>query len=151
MRISSIISLLLLLPLFLGGCGASNPESEEGAWLGEGKFSAHGRALDVKAQMELLSDGTYRFFVMEPPILMMGGMETGEWVREGQRLDLVPTEDQVSEGGGVLGSVPKTFRSKTMTIEEDNAAIVFKDGPMSMRFTPNPGVTKKLRESSEVQ
>lgn len=146
-------ALLIILAVTLtsgcGGPGSRGQPSEEGAWLGEGTFHAAVGTEKVTAQLEILSDGTYRFLMLEPRVLMMMGVETGEWSRTDELLNLTPSGDQTG-GGGLFSQVPKDFRPKTLIIEPDNAAFLLKDEEMDMRFLPNPEATMQLRERGEV-
>lgn len=145
---------ILLTVLLLTGCsdpGRIVGPQGEGAWLGEGTFQAGPGSLEVKGQLELLSDGTYRFLVLEPPLLMALGVESGTWTRTDHQLDLTPTKDQTGSGIAAIAEVPKTFRPKSLTIEKGNAAMNLHDGPMNLRFVPNAEATKKLREQGEVE
>lgn len=160
--------LIALGIVFTGGCtnatdsreasadgpaiSAPTVASAHGAWLGEGAFTAPEGTQEIKAQLELLQDGTYRFMVIEPRALMMVvGLEKGKWKLEGESLDLAPFPDQTSEGTGKLGalnSAPKNFRPKTLSVDGD--AFVLKDAQMNLRFSPNLKATEKLREVGDI-
>lgn len=152
MRIPFISASALIL-LLSAGCGDSGVGGEsgiEGAWLGEGTFHADAGTQDMKAQLEILSDGTYRFMVIEPRVLMLMGAEEGDWTRADRQLDLTPTNNDSGGGGGLLARAPRNFQPKSLTIGEDNDALVLLDDKMEMRFEPNAEATKKLRQGGEV-
>lgn len=154
MRLAILSALIFLVSTAAIGCGERGADprtSLDGAWLGEGTFHASAGEQGVKAQLELLSDGTYRFLIIEPRVLMLAGMEKGKWTVKGQQLDLAPEPAQTSEGGGILSQAPRDFRPKTLTIESDMSALLLDDSKMDLRFTPNEEATKKLREKGDVE
>lgn len=135
----------------------SGPPQLEGAWLGQGEFSASAGSKTMKAQLEILSDGSYRFLILEPRVLMMAGVEKGDWVREGNRLTLTPVKEKEKEdksNKSVFETLRKTspveLRVKQLTIADDLSALVLSDGPMELEFAPNEEATRKLIESGEV-
>ncbi len=129
-----------------------------GAWLGEGTFSTRAGAADIQAQLEILSDGSYRFLIIKPTVLAMTGMETGSWTLDADQLILQPTAEQADpeadEKGSVLQQIrrasPAKLRIKSLQVTADFSVLELSDGPMQVTFLPNDEVTKKLIESGEV-
>ncbi len=146
LRTGLFAPLFILSALFLSGCSERTLLQ---AWLGEGEFTIRGRSLDVKAQLEILEDGTYRYLILEPGIIAMMGMETGTWQENGSDLDLSPNQGS-TEAGGILGSTPRDFNPKTLSIEGNYSRLILDDGAMQITFKPNPEATKKLRANGEV-
>jgi len=152
--------------LLTAGCdGMSSPAlptTLEGAWLGEGQFNTRAGSMDVKAQLELLSDGTYRYLILEPGVLAMMGDERGRWSRQGQTLTLTPgsaaappqtptatPNDSVVERLRQSGAAsPRP--AKQLEIAGDLSDLRFDDGKLEITFTPNPAATAKLQAAGEV-
>ena len=144
--------------LCLASCGkSSGPPRLEGAWLGEGEFSVSAGSKGVKAQLEILSDGTYRFLILEPRILMMAGVEKGNWSRDGELLTLTPVNEK-KEGDDSKKSVletlrkssPEKLRVKKLIIADDLSSLTLSDGPLALQFTPNEEATQRLEEAGDV-
>lgn len=168
MNHSKILPIFLSLGIFItAGCNKSETPATEvseatvatvtqsaaspnhGAWLGEGTFRAQQGTQQVKAQLELLAGGTYRFMVIEPRVLMMVvGLEKGNWQRTDELLNLNPFPDQSNSNGGVFNKAPKNFRPKSLTIDGDT--FLLQDDQMNLRFTPNPKATEKLAKRGEI-
>ncbi|MEX0653712.1 MAG: hypothetical protein WD534_06485 [Phycisphaeraceae bacterium] len=149
--------LTLLLAGLLIGCDRSPapPTTLEGAWLGEGEFRVSRGSQEVTAQLELLSDGSYRFLVLEPSIMALTGTERGVWSREGQTLTLTPGIPERDPGGSVFQQLrddsPDADRPpKTLVIAVDLADLQFDDGPMHLTFRPNPEATASLQAAGDV-
>lgn len=161
--------LLVMCALITGGCSESETSSvkasentatsstatvspDHGAWLGVGTFRATEGTQQIKAQLELLANGTYRFMVIEPRVLMLlVGLEKGKWQRTGKQLNLNPFPDQTSKDTGkpgILNKAPKNFRPKSLSIQGDT--FLLKDEQMDLQFEPNPKATEKLRKSGEI-
>jgi hypothetical protein len=154
----ALVGLLLLLTGCDGGLGSSLPTTLEGAWLGEGQYSTRAGSMDVKAQLELLSDGTYRFLILEPGVLAMMGGEQGQWSRQGQTLTLTPAppktpsatpDDSVFEQLR-QSSAASPRPPKQLTVAGNLADLRLDEGKLAITFTPNPDATAKLRASGEV-
>jgi hypothetical protein len=157
-----------VLAVTLAGCEnfSSTPKTLEGAWMGEGAFHSRMGQMDVKAQLELLSDGTYRYLILEPGILTMTGPENGDWQREDQTLTLTPVVERPdppaeSEDGGeesgksALQGLQKGFAAserpqKTLTIADNLSKLEMRDGKIRLTFKPNPEATAKLISAGEV-
>lgn len=167
--------LVLLLGIGLCGCGGGSavPATLEGAWLGKGLFHADAGDAEVTAQLELLSDGTYRYLILKPAILALTGLEEGTWHREGQSLTLIPGSAAVEEPGDSaeeeietnadgkpkLSSVFQKLRQtnsqepqppRTLTIAEDLSHLTFDDGKLELTYTYNVKATANLRERGDV-
>ncbi|MEX0887197.1 MAG: hypothetical protein WD009_12250 [Phycisphaeraceae bacterium] len=146
------------------GAWSSAPTTLEGAWLGEGTFHTRAGDADVTIQLELLSDGSYRYLILEPALLAMTGMETGTWARDADRLILTPTPapaidpadaDADAEAGGVFealrrGSPQADRPDRTLTIADDLADLRFSSGRFNITFTPNREATAALRDAGDV-
>ncbi len=153
------LSLCLVFALmFLSSYGKRGGSPQlEGAWKGEGTFSASAGSMDAKAQLEILSDGTYRFLILEPKLLMLAGKEKGKWSREGVLLTLSPVNGKAEEDDArksvletLRESSPENLRVKQLTLADDLSSMNLSDGPMSLEFTPNAEATRKLEEAGEV-
>ncbi len=158
--------LAIALAAMLTGCDgsvSSPPTRLEGAWLGAGIFRAGAGNADVTAQLELLSDGTYRMLILKPAILAMTGPETGAWSRDGQTLTLTPgaapatateAEDEAHASAGVFQKLRSGSsaggRTKTLTIAGNLSDLRLVDGPLELTFTPNPDATAKLQAAGDV-
>lgn len=154
---------IVFILLGFSSCGKrGGPPRLEGAWLGEGTFSVSAGSKDVKAQLEILPDGSYRFLFLEPGILMMSGMEQGVWTREGEVLTLTPgdgkSDEETAEEEGVKDGVfetlrkspPKNLRVKQLKIGDDLGSMTMSDGPLELEFTPNPEATRKLEQAGDL-
>lgn len=151
---------VLLVAMLIGGCGdepgsKAAPENLVGHWAGEGKFSARAGSMDVKAQLELNADQTYRMLILEPGILALTGPETGEWSRSGSAVTLTPTRPPKSDhadttvgpiqpGDSVLGKLressdPEDMPVKQLTLADDRTTLKLNDGKLSITF----GYTQK--------
>ena len=146
---------LILFVVCLTSC--SEPSQLEGAWLGEGTFSVSAGSKKVKAQLEILSDGTYRFLILEPRILMITGMEKGTWSREGALLTLSPVNEKMKRDdskksvfSNLRKSSPAKLRVKQLTLVDGLSSMTLSDGPLELKFTPNVKATRKLEEAGEV-
>ncbi|MCC5877943.1 MAG: hypothetical protein JJU11_17130 [Candidatus Sumerlaeia bacterium] len=153
------IIVFLALSLLGQGCSQGNegPGTLHGAWLGEGVFSSPYGQMDVKAQLELLGDNSYRFLVLEPPVLMMAGVEKGDWIFDGDSLELNPQEEPGEEVGDqsasplqVLRSAPKNFRPKTLSVSPSLKELRLLDDQMDLTFQRNAVATKTLKEKGEI-
>jgi hypothetical protein len=143
----------LVALLLVAGC--SNPDAHpttvHGAWIGTGEFRAGQGKLDVRAQLEVLPNGRYRFLVLEPGLLAAVGAEIGDWTRNGNTLDLAPDEETHDPNRrGLLGSAPRNFRPKSLSVVGEVKSLELNDGPMTITFKPNPKATAKLREAGEL-
>lgn len=153
----------MMLPL--AGCGdggaATGPATLHGAWLGEGTFSARGRSVAVKAQLEILPDGRYRFLILEPAMLMLAGVEEGTWSRDEVTLALTPgTEAEPAEPDAedaepsvarmLRPSNAQSVRAKSLAIGDDLSELLLDDHPLTLRFTPNAPATQKLRDAGQL-
>ncbi len=141
------------------GSAVAAPTSVEAAWIGEGTFRAQHGTAEVKAQLEVLSDGSYRMLFLEPKMLMLGGAEKGTWQKTGNKLVLTPTEEKPTppaEGekpsvmDALRGGSPRELRVKELTVESDFSALSLSDGKMNIRFTPNAEATAKLKASGQL-
>jgi hypothetical protein len=149
---------IVFILICLSSCGDRNgPPRLEGAWLGEGIYSTTAGSKDVKAQLEILSDGTYRFLILEPSVLMLTGMEKGNWTRDGSLLTLSPVNGKSEEKGDgksvfetLRKSSPENLRVKNLTLADDLSFLNLSDGPMELEFYPNAEATRKLEEAGEV-
>ncbi len=160
------VLLAAALALALAGCDRSSaklPATLEGAWIGDGTFRASVGEAEVQAQLELLSDGSYRFLVLKPAILALTGLERGTWSRNGPTLTLTPApppppaaDDSAPKPEGSVfqqlrkGSAAASKPPKTLTIADDLRDLRFDDGKLALTFTPNPDATAKLRADGEV-
>lgn len=158
------IHCLLLIMVAAGqaqitGCDRSSasapPTTIEGAWLGDGEFRASRGTMAVKAQLELLSDGSYRYLILEPAILMLTGVETGTWTRDAQTLTLTPGVFERDESGSVFqhlrDSSPDASRPpRDLTIATNLADLRFRDSQLDLTFRYNHDATAELRASGEV-
>lgn len=174
--------LMLLVAVGLCGCGggatAKAPESLEGAWLGKGLFHAGAGDAEVTAQLELLSDGSYRYLILKPSILALTGLEEGAWQREGQTLTLSPGVEPKgadnSEASGeaeteeielgpdgkpklssVFGALRNTNGQnarppRTLTVAEDRSQLTFDDGKLEITYTYNVKAAASLRKRGDV-
>jgi hypothetical protein len=113
--------------------------------------------MDVKAQLEILSDGTYRFLILEPKVLMLAGMEKGKGSREGALLTLSPFNGKAEEDDArksvlemLRKSSPENLRVKQLTLADDLRSMSLSDGPLELELTPNAEATRKLEEAGEV-
>lgn len=154
-RMTWSIPLAVMLSLVLGGCAAA-PTTVEGAWLGKGEFHTTYGSKDVVAQLELLSNGTYRFMILKPSLLALTGAEQGTWAAKAQ--SLVLTRDLVREEAAASSGVFSQLRKgsgatppKKMTVSTDLLELKFNDGKMDLIFERNSEATEKLRASGEVQ
>lgn len=129
--------------------GASAAPQLEAAWLGTGQFAASMGDAAVKAQLEILTGGDYRFLILEPKALMLAGIEEGTWTREEQTLHLQPLTDE-KEKSGILRGAPRDFRPKTLAIAEDLSELVLQDDKMNMTFKLNEKASAKLRAEGEI-
>lgn len=146
-----LIILFFLLPIFLAGCSDSRPSQLQAAWLGEGQYSSSAGNADVKAQLEILDNGTYRFLILEPRVLMLAGMEEGTWAEAGGKVDLTPVEKPAGEKrSGLFSTTPRNFRPKTLTVEGDYSKLVISDDEFEMDFLLNEKATDKLVENGEI-
>lgn len=146
--------ILFAFTITLAGCGSPDGNQRtgvDGAWLGKGTFASSHGSIEVKAQLELLSDGRYRFLILKPRILSLAGVELGTWQQTGQQIKLRPTANQTGSGAGVLANMPKTFRTKILTTTPEYSSLDLDDGPMSIHFEPNPKATEKLRASGDIR
>ncbi len=155
MRAFLIIMICMTCVLPLGCSQGSSPTgkaSPQGAWLGEGEFQASAGSTTVKAQLEILNDGTYRFLILEPRVLMLAGMEKGHWTESNGALRLAPDEALSSERQlSVLApQAPRNFRPKTLTISPGYTSLRIEDGQWKATFLPNEEPTTKLREKGEI-
>ena len=154
----SFIAYFCIASLLIVCCGKSGaPPALEGAWLGEGTFSAGAGELAVKAQLEILSDGSYRFLILEPGIMAMMGLESGKWIREGRSLTLQPkneksggTEKDASVISKLRQSSPENLRVKKLVIAEGLSSLQLIDGPLNIEFKPNLEARRKLKEAGEI-
>ncbi|MEX0794569.1 MAG: hypothetical protein WD045_15645 [Pirellulaceae bacterium] len=181
MRVS-ILLLGALLGIVLCGCGVGTaptaPATLEGAWLGKGLFHAGAGDAEVTAQLELLSDGSYRYLILKPSILALTGMEEGAWQREGQTLTLAPgakpNESADADAAGeaeteeielgpdgkpklssVFGALRKTnvqnaTPPRTLTVADDLSHLTFDDGKLELTFTYNMKATASLKKRGDV-
>lgn len=142
---------IIMLAFILSACSSGTTELP-GAWLGEGKFNAAQGSMDVKAQLEILPDGTYRFLVIEPGILALAGVERGKWSQSGDLLNLTPDpEEQGDDNRSILfRSAPRNFQPKTLRVVGQIKSLELADGPMQVTFTHNPKATASLREAGEL-
>lgn len=146
---SPLIAFLAVVLISIPACSKpGRTPALEGAWLGEGEFSASAGSVTVKAQLEILKDGTYRYLILEPRILALTGAESGTWSRDGQSLVLQPvnekaeaTETGTSVFGKLRESSPQDLRVKKMSIAGDLGSLTLSDGPMDIVFQPNPAAT----------
>ena len=140
---------------------AAAPTSVHGAWLGEGTFNAEAGTTEVTAQLELLSDGTYRFMILQPRVLALAGAEKGQWTTQGSTLHLKPDEEkpatpnpQTGEKPSVMdvlrSSSPRELREKDLSVANDFSSLTLDDGKMQLRFRPNPTATAKLKAAGEI-
>jgi len=148
---TAILIVVTLLSFLITAC-SSAPDTLHGAWLGEGKFTAARGSMDVRAQLEILPDGTYRFLVIEPGILALAGVENGKWQQDGNRVDLTPdVEEPGDESRSVLfQSAPRNFRPKTLEIKGNLRSLELADGPLQVTFKYNHKATGQLREAGEL-
>ena len=107
--------------------------------------------------MEILSDGTYRYLILEPRVLMLAGMEKGNWNREGELLTLSPAKEKAEDDGAkksvfetLRKSSPENLREKQLSLADDLSTMSLSDGPMQLEFTPNAEATRKLEEAGDV-
>lgn len=132
----------------------SAPGQLEGAWLGTGQFNADAGKMDMKAQLEILPGGEYRFLIIEPPILMMAGMEEGNWTRTGDDVNLTPVEkpadDPTKKKSILFGAAPRNFQPKTLKIEGNIKSLRLDDGPAQLVFHWNNEASERLRERGEL-
>lgn len=148
-----VICMACLLPLgCTQGSSPTGKASPQGAWLGEGEFQASAGSTDVKAQLEILKDGTYRFLILEPRVLMLAGIEKGHWTESNGELRLAPDEALSSEGQlSVLApQTPRNFRPKALAISPGYTSLRIEDGQWSATFLPNEEPTAKMREAGEI-
>ncbi len=149
--LSKIIPAVAFAALLLLTSCSNAPDSLHGAWLGEGKFNAARGSMDVRAQVEFLPDGSYRFLVLEPGILALAGVENGKWTQNGDIVDLIPNVEEPGEQRSVLfGSAPRNFQPKLLLVESGLRSLKLDDGPMQITFKHNPEATAKLREAGEL-
>lgn len=168
MRIPLITFLTAFLFSVISCDKPGGPPTLERAWLGEGTFSVSAGSKPMKAQLEILTDGTYRFMILEPRILMLTGIESGTWTRDGQLLTLQPVNEKAktpTKGGAstdsskdsssvlktLRQSSPKNLRVKKLNIAADLSSLSLSDGPLDIEFKPNPEVTQKLKQSGEIE
>ncbi len=151
------------LVVMLTGCGESSvrPTTLEGAWLGDGAFHTSAGDAEAQAQLELLSDGSYRFLILKPNILALTGAERGTWSRTGQTLILTPAAPPPAAATGgtpnVSGSVFEQLRRggpakppRSLVIADDLRDLRFNDGKLDLILTPNLDATAKLRATGDV-
>lgn len=157
-RLFAILSMCVLSGVLLGCSLESNPlpTTLEGAWLGEGEFTASRGSMDMKAQLELLSDGSYRFVILEPGIMMLTGAETGVWSRESDELVLRPGTFERDADGSVFQNLrdsdtEKAKAPKHLAVAHDLSELQFKDGPVTLTFRPNAEATAALRTAGDVR
>ncbi len=149
---------LLVLVGCDGGSRAALPTTLEGAWRGAGQFTARGGSLDVTAQLELLSDGSYRLLILEPGVLAMAGAEGGTWSRQGPTLTLTPDPPQgptATPDDSVFEQLRQSSAAsprppKRLTIASDLADLRMDDGKLALTFTPDPDATAKLQAAGDV-
>lgn len=142
----------------LGSCditsSSSAPAQLEGAWLGTGQFTAAAGKMDMKAQLEILPSGEYRYLIIEPAVMMMAGMEEGNWTRNGDDVNLTPVEkaadDPTKKKSVLFGAAPRNFQPKTLTIEGNFKSLKLDDGPAQLTFHQNEEATARLRERGEM-
>lgn len=159
MKFHPLISLLFCLAV-LTACGSREEKasSVHGAWLGEGVFTSPHGTMAMRAQLELLSDGSYRMLVLDPPVLMIFGMEKGSWSHQDGSLHLNPIEEEVPENLDtestspirLLQSAPRNFQPKTLTTNRGLSRLSLDDGPMKLEFQRNREATRVLREKGEI-
>ena len=147
--------LLILLATCLAVLSCGKPPTLEGAWLGEGTYSVSIGSKPVKAQLEILKDGSYRYLILEPGILALTGVEKGSWKREGTTLVLKPGEPAPpEEDSSVLGALrrgsPKELRIKKLQISEDLKSLQQLDGALELEFRKNQKATAKLQKAGEI-
>lgn len=145
-----LIAFLAVVFISIPACSKpGRPPALEGAWLGEGEFSASAGSVTVKTQLEILKDGTYRYLILEPRILALTGAESGTWSRDGQSLLLQPvnekaeaTETGTSASGKLRESSPLDLtESQKISIAGDLGSLNLSDGPMDIVFQTNPAAT----------
>ena len=149
--------MLFAFAFLLAACDntAVTPDTLEGAWLGQGTFRTAAGDAQVKAQLELLADGSYRLLILEPAILALTGPETGTWASDEHNLTLTPlattpqnhtpSPDDPPFQQLRTGSQPTV---KSLTIADNLAHLQLRDGPLRLTFKPNPAATAALREAS---
>lgn len=138
------LPLSLIFMVILAACNNTRQPtgSIEGAWLGKGDFNTGLGSQEVTAQLEILSDGTYRAMILKPSVLALMGMEKGNWSVTGDQLHLSPVKAPPPAKPSLLNA-PKDFPAKTYTVES-LSKITFNDGKMDIVYTPNLKVTEKL-------
>lgn len=111
------------------GTGVASFPTSDGAYSGQGTFSAGQGSMKITATLTLNADKTYELKLNELSSL---GREVGSWSQAGQQITLTPEPER--ETNQTLKAMSSNKQPHTVTINSENTEITWSDGPMSIKF-----------------